>query len=221
LGILTRELLEAGAEVHAVELDSRLCAHLTGSLDFPGQFFLIHGDAVRFPIADLDATKMPYKVVANLPYAITTPWLDALLTRPLPISMTLLLQRESAERLFAQECSKRRSAITVRLASVFSMHSSYSVPSQCFIPRPRVESVLVHLHRVGRPFLFSAPARAILRHAFNYRRKQLRNVLATLPNPEWRDRAEHWFQNLHVDPRTRAEDLSVGQWQAIDGESVE
>ena len=94
LGTLTTALLEAGASVWAVEKDRVLHAHLADSLakKFPATFHLLEGDAVERPLADLPAAIAPqnFKIVANLPYAIATPWLDAVLGGPLPARLTRL-----------------------------------------------------------------------------------------------------------------------------------
>src|SRR5450432_3764056 len=101
LGTLTEALLEAGAEVWAVELDRTLHAHLEEGLAarFPGKFHLMEGDAVEHPLAGMPARRaQDSKVVANLPYAISTPWMDAVLSGPLSSRLVLMLQKEAADR---------------------------------------------------------------------------------------------------------------------------
>ena len=98
LGTLSSALLEAGAHVWAVEKDRNLHANLEETLvpQFPERFHLLEGDAVDQPLAGLPAARAAgaFKVVANLPYAIATPWLDAVLSGPLPERMVLMLQLE-------------------------------------------------------------------------------------------------------------------------------
>ncbi len=134
LGTLTAALLEAGADVWAVEKDRTLHAHLEAELlpKFPGRFHLLEGDAVEHPLAGLStlwagcphpAGPIPnsnalrgegtpptpsreFKVVANLPYAIATPWLDAVLGGALPSHLVLMLQHEAAQRYAAQPGTK-------------------------------------------------------------------------------------------------------------------
>jgi 16S rRNA (adenine1518-N6/adenine1519-N6)-dimethyltransferase len=104
LGTLTAALLEAGAEVWAVEKDRTLHAHLaeTLALRFPAALHLKEGDAVEHPLAGLPAgAGADFKVVADLPYAIATPWLDEVLSGPLPSRMVLMLQQEAAQRYSA------------------------------------------------------------------------------------------------------------------------
>ena len=114
LGTLTEALLEAGAEVFAVEVDRHLDQNLRASLlpKFPDKFHLLEGDAVEHPRAGLPnhhpaAKGGTYKIVANLPYAVSTPWLDALLAGPLPERMVLMLQREAAARFTAAPGTRR------------------------------------------------------------------------------------------------------------------
>src|SRR5688500_1492778 len=98
LGTLTSALLEAGARVWAVEKDRTLHAHLEAELAprFPERFHLLEGDAVAHPLAslplDLARAERGFKIVANLPYAIATPWIDEVLAGPLPARMVLMLQ---------------------------------------------------------------------------------------------------------------------------------
>ena len=117
LGTLTAALLAAGAEVWAVERDAALHRHLAASLapEFPGRLHLIEGDAMDLPLAGLEAGE--FKIVANLPYAIATPWLDAVLEGALPQRMVLMLQREAAQRYTARPGGKSFGAISVFLQS--------------------------------------------------------------------------------------------------------
>src|SRR5688500_14983646 len=118
LGTLTTALLEAGAQVWAVEKDRSLHAHLEAQLAprFPERFHLLEGDAVEHPLAGLrpsGETAAGFKVVANLPYAIATPWLDAVLSGPLPQRLVLMLQQEAAQRYAATPGTKSFGAISI------------------------------------------------------------------------------------------------------------
>lgn len=115
LGTLTSALLEAGAEVWAVEKDRTLHAHLTETLvpTQPG-LHLLEGDAMDHPRAGLPPERAAsFKVVANLPYAISTPWMDEILSGPLPERMVLMLQLEAAERYVAGPGTKLFGAISI------------------------------------------------------------------------------------------------------------
>ena len=122
LGTLTRTLLTAGAEVHAVEADPAMAVHLREFLaeKLGHGFFLLEGDAVESPLADLrDPADGSFKVIANLPYAISTPWMDALCRGPHPSVMVLMLQREAAERLTPQVGGAHWSAATAQGSLAF------------------------------------------------------------------------------------------------------
>lgn len=214
LGTLTHALLEAGADVHAVELDPLLASHLEETLcpQFPDTFHLLEGDAVRHPRAGLPADLTAFKVVANLPYAITTPWLEALLRDALPSEMVLMMQKEAADRLTAQRGTKAYSAVTIFLAAAFEKAALHRVSRSCFHPVPGVDSLLLHLRRKPEPFLFPAPARERIRSLFTQRRKQIGSLLADDP-------ALHaWLDSLPAFGASRAsrpETIPLAAWQHL------
>src|SRR5207237_4941627 len=97
-----------------------------------------------------------FKVVANLPYAIATPWLDEVLSGPLPARMVLMLQQEAAQRYTATPGSKSFGAISIFLQSAFELAPGHKVAAACFYPRPDIESHLLNLRRRALPFAFPA-----------------------------------------------------------------
>ena len=142
LGTLTRTLLCAGAEVHAVEADRTMHFHLTESLGarFPDTFHLTEGDAVEMPRAGLqDPPDGSFKVIANLPYAISTPWMDAICAGPHPSLMVLMLQKEAADRLTAEVGTGHWSAVTAQVSLAFEKVKTHPVPAQSFNPPPKVD----------------------------------------------------------------------------------
>ncbi|MEY3608624.1 MAG: Ribosomal small subunit methyltransferase [Verrucomicrobiota bacterium] len=215
LGTLTSALLETGADVWAVEKDRALHAHLATELAprFASRFHLHEGDAVELPLAGWTGPDGGCKVVANLPYAIATPWMDAVLTGPLPSRMVLMLQQEAAQRYLAEPGSKSFGAISIFLRSAYDVFPGHDVAAACFHPRPEVESHLLNLRLRAAPFRFSAAAKALLRACFQQRRKQLGAVLRQrLPSPlPWREiLAAHG-----LDERVRAEQVPIPCWQAF------
>lgn len=170
LGTLTEALLNAGAEVWAVELDPGLSQHLTESLVHE-RLHLLQADAVDEPRAGLAAG--PFKIVANLPYAIATPWLERILAGPLPEVLVLMLQRECAERFCAVSGSKQFGAVSVFLEAAYLRQPGHAVARNCFYPVPDVDSVLLHLRRRSQPHQFAAPTRRLIRELFTQRRKQI------------------------------------------------
>ncbi|MGB0344422.1 MAG: ribosomal RNA small subunit methyltransferase A, partial [Coraliomargarita sp.] len=148
LGTLTRALLAAGARVHAVERDPALAEHLRSSL-LPEQpaLQLIEGDCLEHPLAGLapEATRAGFSIVANLPYAVSTPWMEAVLSGKLPRRMVLMLQKEAADRYATRHGCKNFGAISIFLQSAYHIHSRHPVAASCFHPVPKVDSVLLRL----------------------------------------------------------------------------
>jgi 16S rRNA (adenine1518-N6/adenine1519-N6)-dimethyltransferase len=176
LGTLTRTLLCAGVDLYAVEADRTMHFHLTESLlpRFPRTFHLTEGDAVELPRAGLaDAVDGSFKVVANLPYAISTPWMDAICAGPHPSMMVLMLQREAAERLTAEVGTGHWSAVTAQVHLAFDKIKVHPVPAQSFNPPPKVDSCLLVLRRRQDARRLSPRAREVARMFFTQRRKQV------------------------------------------------
>ncbi len=221
LGTLTAALLEAGAEVWAVEKDRVLHAHLAETLAprFPATFHLLEGDAVEHPLADLDPTSAAasageFKVVANLPYAIATPWLDAVLSGPLPARLVLMLQQEAAQRYAATPGTKSFGAISIFLQAAYTIEPGHKVAAACFYPKPDVESHLLNLARKTAPAVFSVPMKTLVRSCFQQRRKQIGALLrARLPGDE-----AVWRELLRADglsEQSRPEVIPVVTWQRL------
>ncbi|MDP2137647.1 MAG: 16S rRNA (adenine(1518)-N(6)/adenine(1519)-N(6))-dimethyltransferase RsmA [Candidatus Didemnitutus sp.] len=217
LGTLTTALLEAGAEVWAVELDANLTAHLRETLvPLHPKLHLLEGDGVEHPRAALAAEREAnYKIVANLPYAISTPWMDAILSGPLPARMVLMLQQEAAQRYVARPGSKQFGAISIFVQSAFATDRGHKVGAGCFYPAPDIESVLLNLVRRPAPFIFSPATKLLIRACFQQRRKQIASLLRDkLP-----DGGARWLALLPaagLDGRARPEDIPVALWQQLD-----
>ena len=121
---------------------------------------------------------------ANLPYAISTPWMDAVLSGPLPARMVLMLQREAAERYMAPPGTKAFGAISIFLQAAFEVGAGHRVPAACFSPRPDVDSHLLHLIRQAAPFRFDPAVKALIRACFQQRRKQIGATLRKVMDSE-------------------------------------
>jgi 16S rRNA (adenine1518-N6/adenine1519-N6)-dimethyltransferase len=215
LGMLTGILLEHGAEVYAVELDKTLYTRL--QKEFPcDSLHLIHGDGVRFPLGGLESLNVDaVKVVSNLPYAISSPWMENLLQcSPLPSRMVLLMQMETAQRFLSSNDPRSRGAIGIRLCSAYGVVSRHRVSPNCFYPIPRVNSMLLCLGRKDVPFLFSAVTYRHMRSLFQWRRKQLCGIIRRWPDEEVRQKLLQWFISLGK-TTIRVEDISVTQWQQL------
>ena len=181
LGILTGGLLDAGAFVTAVELDARLAAYLhdrfAAAID-DGRLRLIEGDALDQELPDLVAS--PYRVVANLPYHITSPILHRLLERPPRAErLVLMVQAEVADRIAA--APGRMSYLSVFVQHHASVRVALRVPPGAFEPAPKVSSAVIVLEPHATTALAPAHEPALwglVQSGFRERRKMLRNVLA-------------------------------------------
>ncbi|MBL9204412.1 MAG: ribosomal RNA small subunit methyltransferase A [Opitutaceae bacterium] len=218
LGTLTFALLESGAHVWAVERDKALFDYLRSTLmeRFPQTLHLLQGDALDHPLAGCNEadTSNRIKVVANLPYAISTPWMDAVLSGPLPSRLVLMLQREAADRYAARHGNKTFGAISIFLQSAYDLAPGHAVSAACFHPRPDVDSFLLHLVRKPTPFLFPAPVKELIRTIFQQRRKQIGSLLrGKLPED-----GRSWLHTLSacgLGPQARPEEIPVGAWQQL------
>jgi 16S rRNA (adenine1518-N6/adenine1519-N6)-dimethyltransferase len=155
-----------------------------------------------------------FKVVANLPYAIATPWLDAVLAGPLPVRLVLMLQQEAAQRYAAQPGSKSFGAISVFLQAAYALGPGHKVAAACFFPRPDVESHLLNLVRRPAPFVFPEPVKALIRACFQQRRKQIGSLLRA----RWPQGTADWEQVLRAHGLTaqvRPEAMPVAVWQDL------
>lgn len=214
LGTLTGALLEAGARVWAVERDRTLHRHLAEglALRFAGRLHLTEGDAVDLPLAGMPAQEAPAcKVVANLPYAISTPWMDAVLSGPLPSRMVLMLQREAAERYVAAPGGRSFGAISIFVQAAYDAAPGHHVSATCFHPRPEVDSTLLNLVRKGSPHVFTAAQKALVRRCFQQRRKQIASVIRGL----LAGREGEWTELLRSEgfsTTVRAEAIPVPTW---------
>ncbi len=214
LGTLTGALLEAGAEVWAVERDRTLYEHLAAglALRFPKTLHLAEGDGVELPLAGLPAERAPgCKVVANLPYAISSPWMDAVLSGPLPSRMVLMLQREAADRYTAVPGTRNFGAISIFLQAAYETAPGHRVSSACFHPRPDVDSILLHLVKRATPYIFTMEHKALIRSCFQQRRKQMGAVIRVRQpgrEAEWREllASEGFLSSV------RAEAIPVPTW---------
>ncbi len=173
LGTLTGALLATGASVWAVEKDTSLAAHLRRTHGDNPAFHLTEGDAMEAPLAGIPDPGAGFKVVANLPYAISSPWMESVCLGPHPDRLVLMLQREAAERLTAEVGTGHWSALTIQVDLAFERVGIHPVPPRCFHPAPKVDSCLLVLQRRADAARLSPKARQVARALFTQRRKQV------------------------------------------------
>jgi 16S rRNA (adenine1518-N6/adenine1519-N6)-dimethyltransferase len=221
LGILTGALLDAGAEVTAVELDRGLAALLRETLAAPleaGRLRIIEGDALDQELTRL--VEPPYDVVANLPYHITSPILHRLLDGPpRPRRLVLMLQREVAERIAAQPGSMSYLSVFVQYHA--RVRVAFRVPPSAFEPAPAVDSAVAVLEPYPNDDrLPDAEAEdalwRLVQAGFRERRKMLHNVLAR-QLPLTPARVDAALAAVGIDPNRRPQTLGVGEWIALFG----
>lgn len=221
LGTLTSHLLNLGHTVYAVEIDRRLEAHLRERLNSfieSGQFNLVRADAVKQPIGNLPDDITEYSVVANLPYAISSAWLEALLgSEKLPTSMVMMLQKEATERMLAPPGTKAYNALAIFLQASYQQRGYHSVPGQCFYPAPAVASVLLKMEKKTEPYLFAKETRSLIRRIFTQRRKQIGSLLKK-EEQEIQQIMTSWLEENNICSTTRPEKISVDQWIKLGGQ---
>jgi 16S rRNA (adenine1518-N6/adenine1519-N6)-dimethyltransferase len=212
LGVLTAYLAERVAHVHAVELDRSLEPVLAERLAPNGNVELHFGDALRLDLASLDPA--PTKLVANLPYNIATPLvvesLDGLPTVGL---WCVMVQREVADRFFAEPSTKAYGAVSVLVQLATERTGFHPVSRSVFRPRPNVDSALVAFRRRDLPADF-ARVKELVGASFAHRRKRLPNSLE-LSGLVPRDRASAALEAIGRDPGARAEELSPPEFVAL------
>lgn len=218
LGSLTGALLDSGHKVYAVELDSALTLHLREEFAEQielGCLNLVEADAVQTPTGCLPEETESFQIVANLPYAISSPWLEAVLaSERLPRRMVLMLQKESADRYLAEHGSKSYGALAIFLSGSFTGGDMHAVSRRCFHPVPAVDSVLLRLDLRDDPFLFSGEVRALIRRLFTRRRKQL-GVLAKTEKTEFLQRIMDWLSLEGLSPTLRPEQVPAEKWRSL------
>lgn len=218
LGTLTGALLEAGAIVHAIEFDRHLYQYLKDTMvpAFPDRLHLCQGDAVKMPLAGVAATNDgEFKIVANLPYAISTPWMAAVLASRLPQRMVLMLQAETASRFMAPHGSKSFSAMSILLQSAYLPVESHRVSPNCFQPRPDVGSTLIRMDLRPDPVRLTLESMDLIRGFFRQRRKQIGSLLKPVP-PQVAGPFLAGLESAGFSAQTRPEAIPLEQWHHLD-----
>jgi 16S rRNA (adenine1518-N6/adenine1519-N6)-dimethyltransferase len=207
LGSLTLALAETGASVTAVEMDRYLLPVLREVVE-PVGVQVVEGDATTLDWSEVLAAADRWVLVANLPYNVATPLvLDLLDDVPVIERMLVMVQREAGERLAADVGDPAYGIPSVKVAYWATARVVGKVGPDVFLPRPRVESVLVELVRRPAPAV-DAPADrmfGLVRAGFGQRRKMLRKALAGLVDAGA-------FAAAGIRPESRAEELSVHDW---------
>ena len=209
LGVLTSYLAERVGHVHAVELDRSLEPPLRERLGSATNVELHFGDALTFDYSTLDPA--PNTIGSNLPYNIATPFVaESLDGMPSVERWCVMVQREVAERFFAEPRTKAYGSVSVLVQLAAERTGFHPVSRTVFRPRPNVDSALVAFRRTSLPDDFASIKR-VVGAAFAHRRKTLPNSLE-LAGVATRDEATSALGELGLPPATRAEELAPEQF---------
>ena len=223
IGTMTQYLCESAREVVAIEIDETLIPILNYTLEDYDNVTIINDDALKTDIEKIVKKKnggKPIKVVANLPYYITTPIIMGLLEGKAPIdSITIMVQKEVAERMQTGPGSKGYGALSLAVQYYADANILMTVPASCFMPRPKVDSSVIKLDIYDKPpvnvcdeeILFK-----IIRASFNQRRKTLANGLKNAPNlPFTKEEIEDSIIKLGKDVNIRGEKLTLEEFAKL------
>jgi 16S rRNA (adenine1518-N6/adenine1519-N6)-dimethyltransferase len=200
-GALTAALLERGAYVYAIEMDPIFARELARFDN--GRLRVSQCDFLKFPMKTLPNQ---IKVVANLPYHITTPIIEKLFASSFS-SITIMVQKEVADRMIATAGSKEIGSLSHFVQFYSRIHSSMLVPPSSFYPQPKVDSTVVRLDYRNPPEVDSNQFFNLMHQAFQKRRKML---TSSLPFP--RDRIQNALIDLGIRTDARPEVISLDQW---------
>ena len=223
IGSVTQALLENAGKVISIEIDDQLIPILKEQYGHNEHFKLIHQDVLKVDLKKLIEEESPnrkIKVVANLPYYITTPIIMMLLEHNLPIeSITVMVQKEVADRMASGPGSKQYGAITVAMNYYCSTSLVANVPQNCFMPRPNVDSAVIKLTLHQEPVVdVESPEQMlnIIKAAFSQRRKTLLNTLASNGNLGLdKEAIKNILEESGVGASTRGETLSLEDYAML------
>lgn len=214
VGTLTAKLLIKAKKVTSIELDNDLIPILHEELGEYENFNLIHKDALKVDFNSLIGEEKSVKLVANLPYYVTTPIIVKLLKDGYNFkSLTIMIQKEVAERINAEPNCKEYGALSVLVQYYCNTSIVRRVAPSCFIPRPKVESIVIRLDRLDKPRVNSKDENLmfeLVRAGFNMRRKTLWNAAKSFKLSK--EKLEEAFEKSGIDPKRRAETLSIEEF---------
>ena len=223
IGTMTQYLAESAGQVIAVEIDTNLLPILTDTLKEYSNVKVINQDILKVDINELVKeynNGRPIKVVANLPYYITTPIIMGLFESNVPIdNITVMVQKEVADRMQVGPGSKDYGALSLAVQYYASPYIVANVPPNCFIPRPNVGSAVIRLTRYQEPPVQVKDPKLmfkLIRASFNQRRKTLQNGLNNSPEISFsKEEITKAIESLGVSPSVRGEALSLEQFAQL------
>ena len=223
IGTMTQYLAEAAGKVAAVEIDKNLIPILEDTLSEYDNVMVINDDVLKVDIRGLVEKEnggRPVKGVANLPYYITTPIIMGLFEGNVPVeSITVMVQKEVAERICAAPGTSAYSAFSIYVQYHAKAEILFDVPADCFVPRPKVDSAVLKLTPLAKPAVETRDEKlffALVRAAFNMRRKTLVNALGPVLASEMsKDEIVSLVEAAGLDARIRGERLSLADYAKL------
>lgn len=209
-GGLTKEISKVAKQVITYEIDNRLIPILEEELGSISNIKIINDDFLKRDLKEdlKDYDNMDIYVIANLPYYITTPIINKIIESKIDIvGMTIMVQKEFSERILAKPNHKEYGSLTVFLNYFFDVKKEFVVSKNCFIPKPKVDSIVLTLKKRNNPYqvkdeelLFT-----LIRDSFKYKRKNIRNNLKNYDLVKISEILKHYNYDLNV----RSEQLSL------------
>lgn len=211
IGTITYEMAKSAKKVVAIEIDSALLPIIEENMEEFDNFKLIHEDILKAnleKIVEEEFSGEAFKVVSNLPYYITTPIIEKLVTSKLPCTdMTIMVQKEVADRMLATEKDKEYSSLSVFIKYFSEAEKITNVPKSVFMPQPKIDSTVLKLKlRKYRDDVDESKLFALVHAGFNKRRKTILNSLADAVDKE---KLRLAFDKLGINEKLRAENLSL------------
>ncbi len=221
VGVLTRELAERAARVLSVELDETLAPILRVTLHDLPQCAVVYGDALKVDLPALCrehfGEERTWRICANLPYNVTTPLITAFLEAGCFETITVMIQKEVAERICAEAGSGEYGAFTLLVNWYATAEKLFDVSPDCFLPQPKVTSSVIRLRRRSAPAAVVEDEKwffRVVRAAFNQRRKALPNALSSALGLD-KARIVEALETMGLRPDIRGERLSLEQFAAL------
>ena len=216
IGTLTQGLAQSGADVTAIELDRRLLAVLDTTLASYDNVRIIHGDVLKLDVPSIMNHK-PFKVVANLPYYITTPIIMSLLESKLPIErLVVMVQKEVALRMVAKPGTKDYGALSVAVQYYTEPDIVLDVPPKSFLPAPAVTSSVIRCVLRDKPPVDVIDEKLffrVVKAGFAQRRKTFSNTMKTTGLSK--DRIEELLAKVNIDGQRRGETFTLQEFADV------
>lgn len=223
IGTMTQFLCEAARQVIAIEIDKALIPVLSDTLSGYDNVKVIEGDVLKQDIGAIAGKYnegKPVKIVANLPYYITTPIIMGIFEKNVPVeSITVMVQKEVAERMQAGPGTKAYGALSLAVQYYSKPYLAANVPENCFMPRPNVASAVITLDCYGEPVVKADNVKlmfSLIRASFQQRRKTLINGISNSSEVDIpKEKVIRALETMGLNPSVRGETLTLEQFATL------